>query len=154
MPSTCKLLRFVIRFLLFLLFSYFYFWKWLCLKWPIKNRQNKYLNDKWYLNGGQKYWRMLPLEYFWPALSDNWSWKPMFLLFESGHFRQVLLYVLSTEISWAGSYVLFTAEEQMMNQNTILIMVVVGLAVVVFLVILYCFQQRQRRNDRTYGKNF
>ena len=29
---------------------------------------------------------------FLPALSDNWSWKPIFALFESGHFRQVLLY--------------------------------------------------------------
>lgn len=42
-------------------------------------------------------------------------------------------------------------EEQLMNQNTILIMIVVGLAVVVFLVILYCFQQRQRRANREYG---
>ena len=32
------------------------------------------------------------LQYFWPALSDNWSWKPIFGLFESGCFRQVLLY--------------------------------------------------------------
>ena len=33
------------------------------------------------------------LQYFWPALSDNWSWKPIFGLFESGRFTQVLLYV-------------------------------------------------------------
>ena len=32
------------------------------------------------------------LQYFWPALSDNWSWKPIFRLFEGGHFTQVLLY--------------------------------------------------------------
>ena len=32
------------------------------------------------------------LQYFQPALSNNWSWKPIFGLFESGHFRQVLLY--------------------------------------------------------------
>ena len=32
------------------------------------------------------------LQYFWPALSDNWSWKPILRLFESGHFTQVLLY--------------------------------------------------------------
>ena len=31
-------------------------------------------------------------EYFWPAFSDNWSWKPICGLFESGHFTQVLLY--------------------------------------------------------------
>ena len=34
---------------------------------------------------------MLPLEYFCPALSDNWYLKPSFRLFESGHFIQVLL---------------------------------------------------------------
>ena len=32
------------------------------------------------------------LQYFWPALNDNWSWKPIFGLFEGGHFRQVLIY--------------------------------------------------------------
>ena len=57
-----------------------------CLKRPLKNRQNKDLYDKWQLNEGWKYSRMLPLvesiaecshwsilQYFWPALSDNWS---------------------------------------------------------------------------------
>ena len=29
---------------------------------------------------------------FWPALSDNWSCKPFFGLFESGRFTQVWLY--------------------------------------------------------------
>ena len=33
------------------------------------------------------------LQYFWPALSNNWSWKPIFGLFESGHFTEVLLYI-------------------------------------------------------------
>ena len=33
------------------------------------------------------------LQYFWPALSDNWSWKPIFGLFESGCFTQILLYI-------------------------------------------------------------
>ena len=32
------------------------------------------------------------LQYFWPALSDSWSWKLIYGLFESGCFRQVLLY--------------------------------------------------------------
>ena len=32
------------------------------------------------------------LQYFWPALSDNWYWKLIFGLFESDCFRQVLLY--------------------------------------------------------------
>ena len=33
------------------------------------------------------------LQYFLPALSDNWSWKRIFGLFESGSLTQVLLYV-------------------------------------------------------------
>ena len=33
------------------------------------------------------------LQYLWPALSDNWSWKPIFGLCESGCFTQTLLYV-------------------------------------------------------------
>ena len=32
------------------------------------------------------------LQYFWPSLSDNRSWKPFYGPFESGCFRQVLLY--------------------------------------------------------------
>ena len=32
------------------------------------------------------------LQYFWPTLRDNQSWKPFFGLFESGRFTQVLLY--------------------------------------------------------------
>ncbi|XP_005099615.1 uncharacterized protein LOC101860334 [Aplysia californica] len=36
-------------------------------------------------------------------------------------------------------------EDKVVNQNTILIMVVVGMAVVVFLLLLYCFQQRAQR---------
>ena len=32
------------------------------------------------------------LQYFWPALSDDRSWKPKFCHFESGRFTQVLLY--------------------------------------------------------------
>ena len=32
------------------------------------------------------------LQYFWPALSNNRSWKPIFGLFLSGCLRQVLLY--------------------------------------------------------------
>ena len=32
------------------------------------------------------------LQYFWPSLSNNLSWKPAFIFFLSGHLRQVLLY--------------------------------------------------------------
>ena len=35
------------------------------------------------------------LQYFWPALNDSLSWKPMFGIFESGSFRQVLLYTIT-----------------------------------------------------------
>ena len=38
-------------------------------------------------------WIILQYMYFWPALSNNWSWKPIFGLFESGHFTKVLLYI-------------------------------------------------------------
>ena len=37
------------------------------------------------------------LHYFWPAFSDNWSWKTIFGLFESGSFTQVLLYLKTAE---------------------------------------------------------
>ena len=33
------------------------------------------------------------LQYFRPALSHNWSWKPICGYFESGRFTQVLLYL-------------------------------------------------------------
>ena len=32
------------------------------------------------------------MQYFWPALSDNPSWKPILVFFLSGRLRQVLLY--------------------------------------------------------------
>ena len=34
-----------------------------CVTQPLKKKQNKDLNDKWYLNECQKYCRMLPLEH-------------------------------------------------------------------------------------------
>ena len=34
------------------------------------------------------------LQYFWPALSNNWCWNPLYGHFESGCFRQVLLYLI------------------------------------------------------------
>ena len=33
------------------------------------------------------------LQYFWPALSNNWAWKPILVFFLSGRLRQVLLYI-------------------------------------------------------------
>ena len=43
---------------------------------------------------------MLPLsilQFFWPSLSDNLSWKPIFGLFESGCFTQILCIHLAIE---------------------------------------------------------
>ena len=65
--------------------SIWYIYSKICLKRPLKKRQNKGLKDRWYLNAGQKYCRMLSLsilQYFWPALSDNRSWKTFLGLFE------------------------------------------------------------------------
>ena len=46
--------------------------------------------------------------HFLPALSDNWSWKPSFGLFESGRFTQVLLYsdmaCLMARLIWVFSW--------------------------------------------------
>ena len=39
------------------------------------------------------------LQFFWPALSNNWSWKPIFCLFESGRFTQILLYTVKNSTS-------------------------------------------------------
>ena len=44
------------------------------------------------------------LQYFWPALRDNWSWKPIFGLFESGRFTLVLLYSSKLSLSLYAKY--------------------------------------------------
>ena len=57
------------------------------VKGPLKNRQNK--DFKFLMTNGSLMkvesiaecspWSIL--QYFWPALSDNWSWKPIFSVF-------------------------------------------------------------------------
>ena len=47
------------------------------------------------------------LQYFWPALSINWSWKPIFGLFESDHFTLVLLYSCESVLVWVNKSVSF-----------------------------------------------
>ena len=42
------------------------------------------------------------LQYIWPALSDSWSWKTNFGIFESDRFTLVLLYVMGTH--WDGTF--------------------------------------------------
>ena len=39
-------------------------------------------------------------QYFWPALSDNKSWKPIFVLFGIGRYTQVLLYFFKCHVIW------------------------------------------------------
>ena len=47
---------------------------------------------------------------FWPALSDNWSWKPILAFFLSGRLRQVILHkrckVLPFEVDFCSSKLL------------------------------------------------
>ena len=42
-------------------------------------------------------------QYFWRALSDYWSWKPNFGLFESGHFAHELWHDISSNVVCATS---------------------------------------------------
>ena len=65
-----------------------------CVKQPLKNRQNKDVS----LMKVESIAEWSILQYFWPTLSDNWSWKPIFKLFESGNFTQVLLYDLGFKV--------------------------------------------------------
>ena len=54
------------------------------VKRPLKNRQNKDLNDK--INGSLMKVKSIAecspwsiLQYFWPALRDNWPWKSILM---------------------------------------------------------------------------
>ena len=67
-----------------------------CVKQLLKNRQvlTKILMTTGSLMKVQSIAECSPwsiLQYFWPALRNNWSWKPIFGLLESGRFTQVLL---------------------------------------------------------------
>ena len=62
----------------YILYNVPYNYSKICLKRPLKNRQNKGLKDMWYFSAGRKYSRMLHgsiLQYFWPALSNYLSCK-------------------------------------------------------------------------------
>ena len=66
-----------------------------CLKPPLKTPKLAF-NTCLLLNAGQKYCRMPQesiLQYFRPSLSYHLSLRPLFCLFLSGRFRQVLLYI-------------------------------------------------------------
>ena len=64
------------------------------LKRPLKKKTKIGFKDRLSLNAGQKYCRMLQesiLQYFQPSLSYHLLLRPLFSLFLSGLFRQVLL---------------------------------------------------------------
>ena len=42
------------------------------------------------------------LQYVWPALSDNWFWKPIFGLFENDRFTQVNCIPFKYVRPWQG----------------------------------------------------
>ena len=68
-----------------------------CVKRPLKNRQTQILMTKDSLMKVESIAECSPwsiLQYFLPALSDNWSSNPICDIFESGRFTQVLLYFL------------------------------------------------------------
>ena len=57
------LIKSKINYINIFLFGECHYYSKTCLKRPLKNRQNKDLNDKWWHNEGRKYCRMLPLEH-------------------------------------------------------------------------------------------
>ena len=66
-----------------------------CLKQPLKKKTKIGFKDRISLNAGQKYCRMRQesiLQYFPPSFSYHLSLIPLFCLFLSGRFTQVLLY--------------------------------------------------------------
>ena len=67
-----------------------------CVKQPLWKRPKIGFREQSSLNAGQKYCRMLILQYFWPSLSYHLSLISMFCLFLSGGFTQVLLYNIDT----------------------------------------------------------
>ena len=77
-------------------FKFFRFYSKTCVKQPLKITKTKILmtNDNLMkIESIAECFRSI-LQYFWPAFSYNWSWKPIFGLFESGRLRQVLLYCI------------------------------------------------------------
>ena len=66
-----------------------------CLKLPLKKKTKKGFQDRLLLNAGQKYYRMLILQYFRPSLSYHLSLRSLFYLILRGHLKQILLYLPS-----------------------------------------------------------
>ena len=67
-----------------------------CVKWPLKKDKTQILMTNGRLMNVESIAECSPwniLQYFWPALSDYLSWKPINVPFQSGRFTLVLLYV-------------------------------------------------------------
>ena len=62
-----------------------------CLKRQLKKKTKIGFQDGLSLNAGHKYCRKSILQYFRPSLSYHMSLRPLFCLFLSDRFRQVLL---------------------------------------------------------------
>ena len=63
-----------------------------CLKRPLSKRPKMVFKTNFSLNAGQKYCRMLNLQYYKPSLSYHLSSRSLFYQFLSGRLRKVLLY--------------------------------------------------------------
>ena len=68
------------------------------LKKTLLNGHSKIDKTKIWMTNGSLMKVEIIAEYFWPALSYNWSCKPIFGLFESGCFTQVLLYLMTMDM--------------------------------------------------------
>ena len=62
-----------------------------CVKRPLSKRLKIGFQDQLSLNAGQKYCRMSILQYFRPSSSYQLSLRPLFCLFLSDRFTQVLM---------------------------------------------------------------
>ena len=57
------------------------------------------------------------LQYFWPALSVNWSRKPVFCLFEGGRFTQVLLYSIKVDTCISNGKILVNTSTNVLRRD-------------------------------------
>ena len=68
-----------------------------CVKRPLSKKTKIVFQDQLSLNAGQKYCKMSILQYLRPPCSYQLSLRYLFCLFLSGHFTQVLLYMVVQE---------------------------------------------------------
>ena len=73
-----------------------------CVKRPLKIDETNILMTHGSLMKVQSIAECSPwsiLQYFWPALYDNWSWKPIFGIFESDSFTR-FYYIIKKSCRW------------------------------------------------------